>query len=68
MENNDDPENPNQTEPQSPSPGTICSLHIENIRKSSERRSSSPRSPTVLLHSRAAETVGNPLASSNRYS
>ncbi len=25
MENNDDPENPNQTEPQSPSPGTICS-------------------------------------------
>lgn len=26
MENNGDPENPDQTEPQYPSPGTICSF------------------------------------------
>ncbi len=60
MEINDDPENPDQPEEQYPSPGTICSHSPENIGKSSKRRSSSPHSPTVPLHSQAAETVENP--------
>ena len=50
MENNDDPENPNQTGPQCPSPGTICSHHLEIVGKSSNRRSSKRCSPTSPLH------------------
>ena len=55
MTNNDDPENTDQTGPQSPSPGTIFTQDIEITGKSSTKRSCKRLSPTILLHRQSAE-------------
>lgn len=60
MKNNDDPEIPDQTEAQYPSPGTIPDHLHEIVGKPSVKRSSNLRSPTILLHSGVAKTGGNP--------